>query len=488
MVGIQLSIMLSVLDMTIVNPALTAISTDLHSVDRLSWIIVGYFLTSTAMTPIYGKLSDIYGRRKLIVTAISIFVGASVLCALSQTLLELSIARAIQGIGGGGLIVLAQAMIADYISARDRGTYQAFTSSTWAVSGALGPVIGGVFSDHLGWRYIFWINIPLGLLALFFCLRLRTSFVPPARRTGLDLLGAALLTAGVSLVLLVVSQSTAVWTPAMFAEVAAGVVLLGAFVVQERRAADPILPPRLYANSVIVWTNVSGFLLSALQYSSYVLLPVFLQLIIGVSATQSGLMIIPMLVIMPTSSIFVGQYMTRTGKYRAVMPIAFVLTCIAFIMFAWMTPATNLATIEFAMLLLGFGLGMCGPVLMTATQNAAQSGDIGAATSSVTFLRSLGASIGTASFWALLLVPLASASAASAQALFRGGHAGLAGLAEDQRVHVLALLAEGFHHVFALAASVSLASAIFTIFLREEALKTVPRAAVAHAADAVLME
>ena len=488
--GIQIAIMLAALDQTIINPALTAISTDLHAVDHLSWIIVGYFLTSTALTPVYGKLSDIYGRGRLLMVAIVIFVIASALCGAAQTLLQLALLRVLQGVGGGGLIVMAQALIADFISPRERGKYQAYTASTWAFAGIAGPAIGGIFAEHLGWRWIFWINIPLGILALFLTYRVSKQLAKPtARTTSLDLPGAFLLFCGVTLVLLAVSQSATGWTQAMTIEMTAGIAIGVAFVLQERRAADPIIPPRLYQSRVIVWTNIIGFCMSMVQYASLILLPVFFQLIIGVSATTSGFMIIPMLVIIPGASVVAGQIMSRTGKYRGIFPVAFSLMTIAFALLWTMNASSNVWLIECAVLLLGCGYGCCGPVLMTSTQNAAKSGDIGAATSSVTFSRSIGASIGTALFWAILLVPLASsASAAGAQALFHGGHQGMLSLPPDARERIMGLLLDGFHHVYAIAGCIALGTAIFAIFLKEEPLKTAPRTTLVKPAEAVLME
>lgn len=481
MAGILLAIMLSALDQTIVNPALTAISTDLHALDRLSWIIVAYFLTATALTPIYGKLSDIYGRGRLMLIAIALFVAASVFCASAQTLTQLVVARALQGIGGGGLVVVSQAMIADFISPRERGRYQAYVASMWAFAGIAGPPVGGLLADHVSWRWIFWINIPLGILALALCRRAAAKLVVPARRSSkLDLPGALLLIPGVSLLLVWTSEArTAVWTPAAFLPLAFGIAFAGAFVVQELRASEPILPPRLYRNRVILVTNVVGFLLSLMQYSALVLLPVFFQLIDGMGAAASGLMIVPMLTAVPIASTVVGQIMVRTGRYKPVLPCAFALMAVAFAFFSVMGAQIGLPAVICAVGLLGFGVGACGPVLMTATQNAAEARDIGAATSSVTFSRALGASFGTAMFWTILLAPLSAASPGSAQALFRFGRAALLRLDAAEANNVLTLLRHGFHEVFALAAGVAAVTFGIALLLEEEPLKTSPMTSLA---------
>jgi EmrB/QacA subfamily drug resistance transporter len=489
MAGALLSILLSALDLTIVNPALTAISTDLHSLDHLAWIIVAYFLTSTALAPVYGKLSDIYGRGRMMIISIVIFVAASALCGFAQTLDQLVVFRALQGIGGAGLFVVAQSMIAEVVSPRERGKFQGYVASMWAIAGAAGPPLGGIFVDHLSWRWIFWINVPLGILALFLCRRALIYLAKPnPTKPALDLIGAALLMAGITLVLLPLSQTVTAWTATMIGQLGGGAVLLAAFAFWEMRAADPILPPRLYAKRTIVWTNVIGFMMAFMQYSALVLLPVFFQLVIGMPATQSGLMLVAMLVVMPATSVVIGQIMARTGHYRAIFPVAFALMTIAFLIFAGMDQSANLFLMEVAVILLGCGIGCCGPVLMIATQSAAEARDIGAATSSVTFARSIGSSVGTAAFWSLLLMPLNAAGIGGAAKMLEGGRAGIASWPAQLHDSVINRLVAGYHNVYLIAAGMSFATVLFALFMQEETLGAAPRAAATSPAAAVLTE
>jgi MFS family permease len=270
--------------------------------------------------------------------------------------------------------------------------------------------------------------------------------------------------------------------------IAGGVAFLATFVLWELRAKNPILPPRLFKKRTIVWTNVVGFMMSFVQYSALVLLPVFFQLVIGMPATASGLMLVPMLVIMPLISVIVGQFMARTGRYRPVFPIAFTLMAMALLIFAQLDQHASVALMEFSVILLGCGIGCCGPVLMTVTQNAADAGDIGAATSSVTFARSIGASIGTAAFWAILLQPLNASAIGGASDLLQGGRAGILALPPQQRDLVVTLLVAGYHKVYLIAAAAAFATAVFAVFLKEEKLGAAPRTAAASPAEALLAE
>src|SRR6185312_1018117 len=246
--GVLLGMSLAALDQSIVATALPAIAGELHGLERLSWIVSAYLLTSTASTPIYGKLSDLYGRRVLLQIAIAIFVVASVLCAAAQDMPQLIAARALQGLGGG-LISMAQAVIADVISPRERGRYQGYLSGMWATASVGGPVLGGFFVDYLSWRWVFWINLPVGIAAFILCRRALARLASPRQRRRIDYLGATLLTAGVADLLLVASWggTTFAWTSAtLIGLMAAALPLVGGFMLQELRAAEPIMPPRLF--------------------------------------------------------------------------------------------------------------------------------------------------------------------------------------------------------------------------------------------------
>jgi EmrB/QacA subfamily drug resistance transporter len=444
MAGMLLAIMLAALDQTAVTPALTAISTDLHSLDRLSWIVVAYFLTATTLTPIYGKLGDLHGRGRLMLIAIVVFVIASVLCAGAQTLVQLVVARALQGIGGGGLIVTAQAMFADFISPRERGRFQAYIASMWALAGIAGPPIGGLLAEHASWRWIFWINVPLGILTFILCRRAAARLVAPARASGkTDVGGALLLIPAVSFVLFWISEAgTAVWV------LIAGIVFAVAFVAQEFRADEPVLPPRLFRNGVIRVTSGVAFLVSVVQFSALVLLPVYFQVVDGLGVAAAGLMIVPMLIGIPIAATTSGQIMVRSGRYKLILPCACALIAAAFAFFSTMESGTSRVAIVVAIGILGLGVGSTGPVLMTSTQNASESRDVGVATATIGFARALGASFGTALFWSVLLA---------------------------DRDHVSGSLQPGFHHVFLIAAGIAVVTGAIALFLREETLKTAPR-------------
>jgi EmrB/QacA subfamily drug resistance transporter len=478
--GILLGMFLAALDQTIVATALPTIAAELQGAEHLSWIVAAYLLTSTASTPIYGKLSDLYGRRALLRVAILVFVVASALCGLAQSMPQLILARALQGLGGGGLITMAQATIADVIPPRERGRYQAYFSGTWAVASVGGPVLGGFFADYLTWRWVFWVNLPLGVAALalgHFALRRL-----PARRLRrpIDYLGAALMVGAVGALLLVTAWGgTALpWSsPTVLALAAAGIVLLAFFVLQELRAAEPILPPRLFMSPVVRVASATSFLASMAMFGATILLPVFLQLVGGASASHSGMLVIPLMGGTVVGAYTAGQMMRRTGRYKRLPLIGLSAATIAFLLLAGVTAATPRALSTLYMAALGAGIGLMMPVMLVAVQNAADARDIGIATSSIAFFRSLGGSFGAAGLWTVLLVALGRllpAGAGLEAGMLRSGPDALAALPPDLRAAAAGALTGAFHAVFLAGAAIAALSLLVALFLPERPLRTGP--------------
>jgi EmrB/QacA subfamily drug resistance transporter len=485
--GVLLGMMLAALDQSIVTTALPAIAGDLNGLERLSWIVSGYLLTSTASTPIYGKLSDLYGRRVLLQTAIVVFVAASVLCGMAQSMPQLIVARTLQGLGGGGLISMAQAVIADIIAPRERGRYQGYLSGMWATASVGGPVLGGFFVDYLSWRWVFWVNLPLGIAAFFICRRTLGRLAAPRHRRRIDYLGAALLTASVADLLVVASWggTTPAWTsPALLGLVAAALPLVGAFILQELRAAEPILPPRLFADPVIRLASLISFTVAMAMFGGIVLLPVFLQLVSGVGAGHSGVLLIPLMGGTVVGAFTSGQLMRRTGRYKVFPLIGLAASTLAFVLLATMDAATPPRAAMAYMGLLGVGIGMSMPVMLVAVQNAAEPRDIGVATATVAFSRSLGGSFGAAILWSVLLSALerhlAAGGGGLGTAMLAGGPDAIAHLPASQRALLIPALVQSFHLVFGIAALITAASVGMTLFLKEVPLRTTASIVVAQ--------
>jgi len=289
------------------------------------------------------QLGDRYGRKLLLVGGVVYFLIITALCGFAQDMPQLIAARALQGVGGGGLISMAQAVIADVISPRERGRYQGYLSGMWATASVGGPVLGGFFVDYLSWRWVFWINLPLGIAAFILCRRALARLATPRHRRRIDYLGAALLTAAVADLLLVASWggTTFAWTsPTLLGLVAAALPLVGGFIVQELRAAEPIMPPRLFANPIISLASLISFIVAMAMFGAIVLLPVFLQLVTGAGAGHSGVLLIPLMGGTVVGAFTAGQLMRRTGRYKAFPLIGLGLTTLAFVLLATMDAAT----------------------------------------------------------------------------------------------------------------------------------------------------
>jgi EmrB/QacA subfamily drug resistance transporter len=408
--ALMLGMFLAALDQTIVSTALPTIVGDLGGLSRLSWVVTAYLLASTVSTPIYGKLGDMHGRKPVFQAAILIFLAGSMLTGLSQTMDELIGFRALQGIGAGGLMVGAQAIIADIVPPRERGRYMGLIGSVFAVASVAGPLLGGFLVDNLSWRWVFYVNMPVGALAVaIVALRLR---LPSARSEHrIDYFGAGLLAGGVGALVLLTTWggNQYAWGSSTIIGLAVGgVALLVLFVLQERRAAEPLLPLGLFRSSVFDVANAMGFTIGMAMFGAIVFIPLYLQLVYGASPTSSGLRMLPLMAGLLVAAIASGRAISRIGRYKA-FPIAgtAVLVCGMYLLSRLgVGTAPWLASVY--MLVVGVGIGLVMQVLVLVVQNDARPQDIGVATSTATFFRSVGGSFGVAIFGAIFAARLTS--------------------------------------------------------------------------------
>ncbi len=489
--GVLLCMLMAALDQTVLATALPAIAADFNGVPHLSWVITAYLLLSTGATLVFGKLSDLYGRRLLLEISIGVFVVASLACAMSQSMGSLIAARALQGIGGGGLYSMSQATIADVVSARERGRYQAYITSTFGAASIAGPLIGGFCVQYLTWRWAFWINIPIGILGFCLSHRALARVIVRRQRRPIDFLGVALIMPGVTALMLVTAWggSELPWTsPAILALGVLGILFIAAFARRELRAPEALLPPRLFASSVFRVATLLNFFISAITVGTFMLLPVFLQLVIGVNAQFSGAMLILPLATQIAASIYTGRRVQRTGRYVPSPRMGFAALVVATLLFATMTETAPIWLIELYMMVNAIGIGFCQAPLWVAVQNSAEMRDIGAVTGSTAFFRALGGAFGAALLWSILLAVLDATVTAEGHPgfgtdLLRGGRAALAALPESVRAILLPAFAHAFGIAFLLAAAISAAGFAATFFLKEIPLRTTTHPGKAQLAD-----
>jgi len=398
--ALLLVMLLASLDQTIVSTALPTIVGDLGGLSHLSWVVTAYLLASTVSGPLYGKLGDLYGRKPVLQVAIGLFLAGSALCGLSQSMTELIAFRALQGLGGGGLIVSTMAAVGDIIAPRDRGKYQGFFGAVFGVSTVIGPLLGGFFVDNLSWRWIFYVNLPLGLVALAVIGAVFRSSGEHVHHR-IDYVGAAVLTAGLSAIVLFTSLggvSYAWGSPLIIGLIVVSVVALALFPVVEYRAAEPILPLALFRNRTFVVTSAVGFIIGLALFGSVTFLPLYLQVVKGHSPTVSGLLLTPMMGGLLVTSIVSGNLISRYGHYRRFPIAGTAIMAIGLYLLSGINVSTPTGTTAVYMLILGLGLGMVMQVLVLAVQNAVDYKYLGVATSGSTLFRQIGGSIGVAVF------------------------------------------------------------------------------------------
>lgn len=400
---------LAALDQTVVATALPTIVGELGGLDFYSWVVTAYLLSSTVCTPLFGKVSDMYGRRLLFQAAILIFLVGSLLAGLSQDMLQLIASRGVQGTGAGGLFAMTFAVIGDVVSPRERGRYIGLLAGVWAFASVIGPFIGGFIVDNVSWRWVFLINLPIGIAALV--VTARVLHLPLVRHPHrLDLGGAAMLVVGVSVILLslVWGGTKYPWnSPVIMALVVGGGGMLIGFVVWENLTREPILPMRLFKDSIFSLSSALGFLSGTALFGGIIFLPLFLQIVSGVSATNSGLLLLPLTIGIVTGSVASGRIITRTGRYRWWPIGGLAAATIGMFLLSTMTGRTPLALSLVYMVVMGLGVGATMQVTMLVVQNAVTHRDLGVATASAQFFRQMGGAFGVAVFGAIVNARLA---------------------------------------------------------------------------------
>ncbi|MES1247451.1 MAG: MDR family MFS transporter [Actinomycetota bacterium] len=474
-----LVILLASLDQTIVSTALPTIVGDLGGLSHLSWVVTAYLLASTITGPLYGKFGDLYGRKGTLQIAIVIFLVGSALCGIAQNMPELIAFRALQGLGAGGLLVTTIAVVGDIIPPRERGRYQGIFGAVFGVSTVIGPLLGGFFVDNLSWRWIFYVNLPTGALALVV---IGAVFHTRATRIehAVDYVGAIALAGGLSCVVLFTSLGGVTWAwdsgPSLALMVLAFLLLVG-FVLAEGRAEEPILPMDLFRNRIFGASSAVGFIIGLAMFGSVTYLPVFLQICKGMSPTRSGLQLTPMMGGLLVTSIAAGRTISKWGRYKPFPIVGTAIMSVGMFLLSRLSFHSSSVDASLYMLVLGLGLGMVMQVLVLAVQNAVPPRHMGTATSGNILFRQIGGSVGIAMFGAIFSNRLASELAS------RGVHAAsktvtpaaIKHLPAAARVAYQESVAASLHPVFVVAAFISVFAFLLTWLLRETPLRATVR-------------
>ena len=476
--ALLLVMLLSALDQTIVSTALPTIVGELGGLDQLSWVVTAYLLSSTVVLPLYGKLGDLYGRKIVLQAAIVLFLAGSALCGVAQDMTQLIVLRALQGLGGGGLMVVTMAAIGDLVPPDRRARYQGMFGGVYGLATIVGPLLGGFLVEHLSWRWIFTINLPLGFLALAvigIAFRPHTAHV----KHRIDYMGAAFLATALTCVILFTSEGGSLlpWTsPQLWMTLVLGLVAIGGFIYEERLAAEPIIPLELFRHRTFVLVSLIGFVVGTALFGSVTFIPLYLQVVKGSTPSQAGMQLLPMMGGMLAMSVISGRLISRLGSYR-IFPIAGTLIGgIALALLSTLSLDTPLQTMYAYMALLGIGLGMVMPVLTLAVQNTVDFRHMGVATSGATLFRSIGSSIGVAAFGALFSHGL---QARMLQALPAGtelppalGPGAVHQLPDAVRDAYLHAFAGSLHVVYLAAAAVVAIAFVLAWFVEDAPLRT----------------